>query len=124
MITNVLLVEDDPEDLMILKEMIQTLLPEIECYLAKNGIEALHICRSLSVDLVISDINMPVMDGKELVTIIRKEISRHLPVILVSTSKWEEAEVLSLGATYFFVKGYSFQESLNKLEYALSVYAK
>jgi signal transduction histidine kinase len=50
---------------------------------AANGVEALEIARNLKVDLVVTDLNMPEMDGMELLRILSEEFPE-IPVIIVS----------------------------------------
>ena len=55
------------------------------CSFAANGVEALRILRKGGIDLVLTDLNMPVMDGVELLASIREELSlRDTPVIIIS----------------------------------------
>ncbi|WP_459048044.1 response regulator [Stenotrophomonas sp. PSU_St99] len=57
----VLAVEDNPINRVILAEQLRTLGCDVE--LAQDGMEALQLCREHSFDLVVTDINMPRMDG-------------------------------------------------------------
>ena len=75
---------------------------------ARNGQEALTVLRSeLPVDLVVTDLGMPVMDGLELLSQIRAtEMLKHLPVILCSGDV-DEAMMKSAagyGCSHYFVK--------------------
>ena len=55
---------------------------------ASNGIEALKVLDSESVDIVFSDLVMPEMDGFELCEEIRRRPNiRHVPVIVISTHR-------------------------------------
>ena len=55
------------------------------CYFAPNGLEALKILRKGGIDLVLTDLNMPVMDGVELLASIREDMAlRDTPVIIIS----------------------------------------
>jgi two-component system capsular synthesis sensor histidine kinase RcsC len=58
---HVLAVEDNPINRVILAEQLRTLGCDVE--LAQDGVEALQRCREQSFDLVVTDINMPRMDG-------------------------------------------------------------
>ena len=58
-------------------------------FLAQNGKEALHLLGEEKIDLVISDYQMPGMDGKELVRRIN-EIRPSLPVILITGRSFQE----------------------------------
>ncbi len=52
--------------------------------LARNGQEALELLSTTAVDLIVSDMNMPVMDGLTLVRTLRKERGLSLPFLLLS----------------------------------------
>ena len=74
----VLAVEDNPINRVILAEQLHTLGCEVE--LAQDGVEALQLCREHAFDLVVTDINMPRMDGHALARQLRDDGSL-LPVI-------------------------------------------
>ena len=74
----VLLVEDQKNNLLVLKKMLERL--EINVISAENGLEAVNICNNnKDIDLVLMDIKMPVMDGY----IAMKEIKKILPGLKV-----------------------------------------
>lgn len=78
-----------------------------EIYEASNGIEALAQMASHPVDVVLLDINMPVMNGIQLVSRIRDdERLRQIPVIIASTegSETRIAELMQAGARGFIRK--------------------
>lgn len=80
---------------------------------AMNGLEALDILsRENTFDLIILDINMPVMNGIQFMEKIKKEnIYRHIPVIVISTEGKEEdtLRALKLGAWGYVVKPFKPQ---------------
>ncbi|MES2155069.1 MAG: response regulator [bacterium] len=61
--STILLVDDDPTFLQDLRDLLLTYMPNTHVLTAQSGVEALAILRSKSVDLIISDQNMPEMDG-------------------------------------------------------------
>jgi two-component system chemotaxis response regulator CheY len=75
---------------------------------AMNGLEALDILsREADFDLILLDINMPVMNGIQFMEKIRKEnIYRQIPIIVISTEGREEdtMKALKLGAWGYIVK--------------------
>jgi two-component system chemotaxis response regulator CheY len=75
---------------------------------AMNGLEALDILsRENSFDLILLDINMPVMNGIQFMEKLRKEkIYRQIPIIVISTEGKEEdtLKALKLGAWGYIVK--------------------
>ncbi len=71
---------------------------------AGNGAEALDILRRQRVDLVLSDINMPVMDGLEFVRQLQSvENARGIPVVMITT---EGSESHVMQAISFGARGY------------------
>ncbi|HEX2536373.1 MAG TPA: response regulator, partial [Chitinophagaceae bacterium] len=84
--------EDDPDDLYIVQKAFEAQNEPIELRHATNGFEALQQLRRLEAEnscpcLIILDINMPGMDGREtLVQLKASESFRHVPVVLFTTS--------------------------------------
>ena len=76
----ILVAEDDELNQMVVRDIIMLLYPDAEVLMAKNGKEALELFFSEKVDLVISDIEMPEMNGVELMKKI-KEKNPSIPVI-------------------------------------------
>ncbi|TVQ84078.1 MAG: hybrid sensor histidine kinase/response regulator [Bacteroidetes bacterium] len=100
----ILIAEDDPE----LSNLLFRLLSEqYEILLAKNGQKALEIIQDNRVDLLVSDIIMPEMDGLTLCKIIKSQLlTSHIPVILL-TAKAEienRIEGLEMGADSYIPK--------------------
>ncbi|MCC6797146.1 MAG: response regulator [Candidatus Hydrogenedentes bacterium] len=84
---NVLIVDDSETVRAILaKTMRMAEMPINELYNAANGQEALEVLRNKWVDLVLTDINMPVMTGVELIERMNTEDNlKGIPVVVVST---------------------------------------
>ncbi|MGF6418473.1 two-component system capsular synthesis sensor histidine kinase RcsC [Stenotrophomonas sp. AN71] len=74
----VLAVEDNPINRVILAEQLRTLGCDVE--LAQDGVEALQCCRERTFDLVVTDINMPRMDGHALARQLRDD-GNPVPVV-------------------------------------------
>lgn len=80
---------------------------------AANGFEALRILPREKVDLVLTDINMPDINGLELVSFIRNSPHyKTTPLIIISTegSERDREKGLSLGADAYLVKPFSPEE--------------
>lgn len=103
----ILVVEDSPEMRSYLgKELSE----EYNTLLTANGEEALKIVEEQKVDLVVSDIMMPVMDGCELCNRIKTDIDYcHIPVILLTAAVGVETriETLKVGADGYIEKPFS-----------------
>ena len=94
---NILIVDDNADDIVLLEEAIESIGREIKCDSFPNGIEAIDYIekRALSnsplPDLVIMDINMPLMTGIEAVAAMRKNHSSNsLPVTILTSSDRNE----------------------------------
>jgi len=99
-----LLVEDNPELQAYLKSELQGMY---NITTARNGAEALKITASMDVDLIVSDVMMPEMDGWELCRNIRNNLATgHIPIILLTSLSSEEyyVEGLEYGADDFIEK--------------------
>ncbi|OYO25667.1 hybrid sensor histidine kinase/response regulator [Janthinobacterium sp. PC23-8] len=82
---------------------------------AIDGIDGWNMVRSGDYDLLITDVDMPRMDGIELVSLVKKDLHLHkLPVMIVSYKDRPEdrARGLSAGADYYLTKGSFHDETL------------
>ncbi len=84
---NVLVVDDSKVmRSMISKTMYMSGLPVGEIYQAENGQEGLDALKEHWIDLVIADINMPIMNGEEMIRRMKDGIeTRDIPIMVVST---------------------------------------
>jgi len=87
MASNILLVDDsNVVKAVLFRILTQSSLPINQIYDAANGAEALEILESHRMDLVVADINMPVMDGVGMIEWMRADTRfRHIPVVVIST---------------------------------------
>jgi two-component system chemotaxis response regulator CheY len=109
---NVLIVEDSKA----IRSMIRVSLEEVGGYLfaeAGNGFEALKTLPTRRFDLIITDINMPDINGLELIGYVKSNPTyRDIPLIIVSTEKSEEDKKrgLALGAVGYVEKPFTKEE--------------
>ncbi len=80
----ILIVEDEPFNVMVLEEMIKNFYPDIDITSVENGKLGYEILKNDSFDLVLSDVSMPVMDGYELVKKIKGELALNVTTIAVT----------------------------------------
>jgi signal transduction histidine kinase/CheY-like chemotaxis protein len=111
----ILIVEDNPSNLKLISSQLGVLGYKAD--LASNGKEALEMTTENEYSLVITDCNMPVMDGYELTTEIRKNDSR-IPVIALTADAFpeREQECLTAGMNARMVKPVSLTQLGNMLE--------
>lgn len=109
---NVLIVEDSKA----IRSMMRVSLEEAGGYLfveAGNGFEALRALPTRRFDLIITDINMPDINGLELISYVKSNPTyRDIPLIIVSTEKSEEDKKrgIALGAAGYVVKPFTKEE--------------
>ena len=105
---NVLIAEDDP---FIRKILRQTLKDDFEVITKENGIEALSWLEDGNpVDIILSDIQMPYMDGKDLLGMLRvSPIFQKVPLIILSSFSDSDTRIkfFKLGADDYIVKPFS-----------------
>jgi signal transduction histidine kinase/DNA-binding response OmpR family regulator len=105
----VLLLVDDNKDFC--EFMADSLADEYSVLVAFNGQEALEQLRKNDVNIVVSDVMMPIMSGTELCTRIKTNIQwSHIPVILLTARTAEEYQIegLELGADDYLTKPFNF----------------
>ncbi|UCE79689.1 MAG: response regulator [Nitrospiraceae bacterium] len=102
----ILIVEDSATTRALIRAVIEE-MNDYETMEASSGFEALKVLPSREFDLIITDINMPDINGLELINFIRQNDSyKHLPIIIVSTEKSEEDKKrgIALGASAYITK--------------------
>ena len=107
---SLLIVEDNPELLMLMHQLMGTYY---NIYIAQNGIEAFEIIHNKQVDLIISDVMMPEMDGYELTKQLKEDPNyAHLPIILLTAKREldDEQRALVLGADDYLTKPFKLKE--------------
>ena len=105
----VLVVEDNPD---MLAFVVRQLSKEYAVLTATNGEEALQVLDGNYVNLVVSDVVMPVMDGFELCKRIKSDLNySHIPVILLTakTNIQSKIEGMELGADAYLEKPFSVE---------------
>lgn len=82
-------------------------LDMLTCVEAQDGVEALKKANASPFDLVLTDINMPMMDGLKLISALRQD-SKHqaVPIVVITTESADadRERAMSLGASAYLVK--------------------
>jgi two-component system chemotaxis response regulator CheY len=102
----ILIVEDSPTMRQLLAFALKR-LKDVEIVEAQDGMDGLRKVTSDHFDLALIDINMPVMDGLKLVSLIRGEENiKDMPIVVVTTegAKEDRERALSLGANEYLTK--------------------
>lgn len=118
---SVLIVDDEPSQISLLTELIKA--TGMKPQSSTNGEEALEMLEQEKIDLVLTDIQMPKMDGFVLLENIRdKKATRGIPVIALSgKTDVPQEEYLRRGFSGSLLKPYSSRELLTMIERSLQV---
>ena len=120
------------DDFSTMRRIVRGLLKEMGCNNAdeaEDGAVALNMLKSSKFDFVVSDINMPNMNGFELLKAIKAEESlKHLPVLMVTAEARKEDIVLAAqsGASGYIVKPFTkatLEEKVQKILQKMGVTA-
>jgi len=110
----ILIVDDSTSMRSLLVSTLET-LGQINIVQAPNGFEALRMLPREQIDLVLTDINMPDINGLELLSFIRNNpIYKEVPVVVISTegSRKDIEKGLTLGANEYLVKPFKSEQLL------------
>jgi CheY-like chemotaxis protein len=117
---NILIVDDEETILVTMVEWFASAYPAANYNIlaANNGIEAIKILSANKIDLLITDLNMPKMDGFELLTHMNNDY-KSVPVIVVSAFGTADIKnkVKNMGAIRFISKPFTF-EDLEEIDFA------
>jgi CheY-like chemotaxis protein len=114
MIKNILLAEDDRGTALLVKTQLEN--KGYHVYTAPNGIEALKILSTQSVDLIITDVVMPKMDGVDLYAAVKKDPKKtNIPIIIVTDKAVFKESFASLGVSNFVEKSSDINALLKKI---------
>lgn len=118
--TNVLLIDDDPDDQEIFLSAVEIVSCTILCTTISSAVVALQKLerKDLKPDCIFLDLNMPVMSGQEfLVEIKKREKLKDIPVIIFSTTSHTHTieATKQLGAHDFITKPDKYDELINLL---------
>lgn len=121
---HILLVDDDETDRELFKEAAATSIPGVTVSEAINGKEAIRVLNESEQlpDLILLDLNMPVMDGRETLKMLKKDPHlKAVPVCILTTSNasFDIRQAYEEGANLFQVKPLTFshfQQILQNLD--------
>lgn len=126
--TTVLFIDDDAEDRSFFCEAMGIVDPNIKRLTCDNGLEAIQLLSGAGAvvpDYIFMDINMPVMNGKECLALLKKmDGIKQIPVIMCSTSVYidDRIECEQLGADFYLVKPDSLIKAISAFQHIFSLY--
>jgi two-component system chemotaxis response regulator CheY len=101
-----LIIEDSPTMRQLIRFALNR-IPGVEVIEASDGVDGLKKLSSNQVDLILSDINMPIMDGLKLVSLVRSnEAYKDVPIVMITTegAKEDKERAMALGANAYITK--------------------
>lgn len=115
--SRILIVDDDDTIRVLMNEFMATL--GYQCYTASGGLDALDILETQPVDVVITDIIMPGMDGLELTQQIKEKYDYEIIVMTGFAGEYSYEEVIQKGASDFVFKPVRYEELHLRLQRVL-----
>jgi CheY-like chemotaxis protein len=122
-VIDVLLVEDDPGDVLLIREAFEDNKVHNRLHVVADGVEALSFLRregehadAPQPDLVLLDLNLPRKDGREVLAEVKGDDAlQHIPVVVLTTSKAEEDVLRSykLHANAYVTKPVDFERFID-----------
>ncbi|HKD43173.1 MAG TPA: response regulator [Myxococcaceae bacterium] len=116
---SILVVDDDPDILEALSEILES--EGFAIRQARNGQEALEILETVSPNLILLDLMMPVMDGWEFAEKMRRRVDwSQIPVIVLSADRNIGGRARELGALGYLAKPFELSALLSLVQSSLS----
>ncbi|MFV1956615.1 MAG: response regulator [bacterium] len=118
-----LVIEDSPTMRQLISFALKR-IPHAEIIEASDGVDGLKKLSSRKVDMILTDINMPIMDGLKLVTLVRSnEDYKDIPIIIITTegAREDRDRALALGADAYITKPVQSANLLSKVKKLLNL---
>lgn len=113
-----LVVEDSPTMRQLIVFALRR-LQSLKVTEADDGVDALKKLQAGKFDILITDINMPIMDGLKLVSLVRKdENHKEIPIVIITTEGAQEdrQRALALGANAYITKPIQAPQVINTVK--------
>ncbi len=114
---NILIVEDDAFNIQLIRSLLGKIsdMNLISAYDGKGALEKLENAVE-KIDMVLLDIRMPIMDGKDMLMHIRQNKAfDDMPVLIISVDKSNEVELRQMGANDFILKPFDIDDLAAKI---------
>jgi two-component system chemotaxis response regulator CheY len=117
------------DDSSVMRKIVERALRQAGLSLSKvheasSGVEALDLLRKERVDLILSDINMPMMDGLEFLRQLRaQQLAPDVPVVMITTESSEEhvKEAIVAGAQGYIRKPFTAEQVKDRVLHLLEL---
>ncbi len=100
--TTILFVDDEPNILSGLKRMLRSMRKSMTFYFAENGHDALTVMATENIDIIVSDMRMPGMDGATLLTTVQQQYPQAIRIMLTGHAD-EKAIMRTIGVVHQFL---------------------
>ncbi len=122
---SVLLIDDDPDDRFLFQEALNEIDASLVLLAKEDGVEAIKYLKETDElpDIIFLDMNMPRMNGKECLVLIKQETRlARIPTIIYSTFKSPKSvkEVTQLGADFYLQKPVNYHDLYNSIKFILN----
>lgn len=113
---NILIVEDDAFNMQLIRSLL-TKISDMNLISSYDGKSALNILHSEEdIDMILLDIRMPIMNGKDMLTSIRQNSAfDNIPVLIISVDNSNKSELLEMGADDFILKPFNIEDLASKI---------
>ncbi len=118
-----LVVEDSPMMRRLMGHALAR-VPGIDVTEAEDGLDAMRKLATMRFDLIITDLNMPIMDGLKLIKRVRDDaVHKNTPIIVVTTERGAEdrSRAMALGANAYVTKPIRAPEIVENVKRALAL---
>ncbi len=119
---NILVVEDSPTMRQLIGFAIKR-IPNAKVIEATDGVDGLKKLSTEQIDIILADINMPIMDGLKLVSLVRNNAKyKDIPIIMITTEGAEEDKnrAIAIGANAYLTKPIQTQELMKLVKSFIS----
>jgi CheY-like chemotaxis protein len=123
---SILLIEDDLIERMKLSRTISSLKLNHKITEAENGEEALSYLKKSTPDIILLDLNMPLMDGIEFLNILKNDKNlKYIPIIILTTSNnhVDVLECYKIGIAGYIIKPLRYEDYVLKIKKVLSYWS-
>jgi two-component system cell cycle response regulator DivK len=122
MAKTILIVEDEPRNLKLIRDLLQRF--GYETLEATDGEQGVELAKAQIPNLILMDIMMPKMDGLEATRIIKADTKiKHIPIVALTSyaMKGDRERTLDAGCDGYIAKPVDIQELLRNIEHFLSI---
>ena len=119
----ILAIDDQPDNLITLKAIVKTYLPDCQIITASSGPEGIKLATEEQPDIILLDLNMPKLSGIEFLSILKKDKKFDcIPTIILTTSN-NSKDVLKCcetGVAGYIIKPLKYEDYVSKIEKLLA----